>query len=193
MQERYSWKNSTRALAKFREVQLQKICVATQLVNLSVFSNDLFLRLPTLSFLYLAGLPLGRMRRKDSAGLSFTFIQWSKKNDINISIKLHNVYRSHPEMEITKNKIHQLRYRFQQIFKSITQPMVFFLKVLAFLLEITNIDNSLETFGLVLFFLRFKKSIGLYGFSSGFQVVLFIFHQCLISICTNIRFIKMFL
>jgi hypothetical protein len=50
------------------------VAVATQLVPLSVFSNDLFLGLPTLSFLYLADVPLGRMRRKDSAGFSFKFI-----------------------------------------------------------------------------------------------------------------------
>jgi hypothetical protein len=41
-----------------------------------------------------------------------------------------------------------------------------------------------------LFFLRFLKSIGWFGFSYGFLVVLNLFHQCFILICTNIHSIK---
>jgi hypothetical protein len=37
-------------------------------------------------------------------------------------------------------------------------------------------DKSLETFGSQIFFLRFLKSIGWYGFSYGFFVVLNLFH-----------------
>ncbi len=50
--------------------------------------------------------------------------------------------------------------------------------------------KSLETSGSRIFFLRFLKSIGWYGFSYGFLPVLNLFHQCFILICTNIHSIK---
>jgi hypothetical protein len=50
--------------------------------------------------------------------------------------------------------------------------------------------KSLETSGSRIFFLRYLKSIGCYGFSYGFLAVLNLFHQCFILIFTNIHSIK---
>ncbi len=56
-----------------------------------------------------------------------------------------------------------------------------------FLLEITKIGKSLETFGSRIDFLRFLKSIGWYGFPYGFLVVLNLFHKfyCLKLLLVN--------
>jgi hypothetical protein len=47
--------------------------------------------------------------------------------------------------------------------------------------------NSLETFGSQIFFLRFLKSIGWYGFSYGFLVVFNLFLQCFVKVITNLH------
>jgi hypothetical protein len=54
-----------------------------------------------------------------------------------------------------------------------------------FCLESQQFGKSLETFGSKIFFLRFKKTIGWYGFSYVFLAVLDIFHQCFILFWTN--------
>jgi hypothetical protein len=59
--------------------------------------------------------------------------------------------------------------------------MDFFPKVLAFFWKSQTFDTILETFGLVWFFMRFKKSLSWYGFDT-FLVVLYLFHQCFILI-----------
>ncbi len=43
-----------------------------------------------------------------------------------------------------------------------------------------HLAKSLDTFGSQIFFLRFLKSIGWWGFSYGFLVVLNFFHQCFV-------------
>jgi hypothetical protein len=78
-----------------------------------------------------------------------------------------------------------------------TQTVQFFYRFLnpypslwIFLCKSQRFSESLETFGSRVFFLRFFKSIGWYGFSYGFLTVLNLFHQCFILICTNIHSIK---
>jgi hypothetical protein len=58
--------------------------------------------------------------------------------------------------------------------------MVFFPEVLAFFSEITNIWQKSRDFLFADFFSGFLTSIGWYGFSSGFLVVLNVFHQCFV-------------
>ncbi len=75
---------------------------------------------------------------------------------------------------------------FLQTFKSIPQGMGFFPKSPSFLFgNHKTFDKSS-----VWFFWRFLKSIGWYGISYGFLVVLYLFRLCFILICTNIHFIK---
>ncbi len=93
-----------------------------------------------------------------------------------------------PEMEFIKK--HRLGYRFldpyPRVWFSFPQSQLSFWKSQTF-------EKSLQTFGLVWFFLRFFKSICWYGFFYGFFVVLYLFHQCFIFLCTNIHFIKCYL
>jgi hypothetical protein len=58
--------------------------------------------------------------------------------------------------------------------------MVFFPKVLAFFLEITNIWQKSRDFLLADFFSGFLRSKGWYGFSYGFLVVFNVLHQCIV-------------
>ncbi len=51
-------------------------------------------------------------------------------------------------------------------------------------------SKSLETFGSRIFLLRFLKSIGWYGFSFGFLVVLMCFINVLFKFITNLKFYK---
>ncbi len=84
---------------------------------------------------------------------------------LNRKTRVRGTANNAPEMEITKNKSIGLATDFLKIFKSISYGMDFFL-------EFTNIGKSLKTFGSRIFFLIFLKSIGWYGFSYGFLVVL---------------------
>ena len=49
---------------------------------------------------------------------------------------------------------------------------------MVFFVKITKIWHKSRVFWFLDFFLRFIKSIGWYGFSYGFLVVLNVFHQC---------------
>ncbi len=55
-----------------------------------------------------------------------------------------------------------------------------------FLLEITKISKSLEIFGSLIFFLRFLKSIGLYGFSMDFSMDFCCFESVSSMFCFNL-------
>ncbi len=70
-----------------------------------------------------------------------------------------------PEMEITKNKNSQARL--QVFYRSLIHARVWFS-----FWKSQTFGKSLKTYGSGMFFLIFLKSIGWYGFSYGFLVVL---------------------
>ncbi len=59
-----------------------------------------------------------------------------------------------------------------------------------FLAKTQRFGKSLATFGSQIFFSRFFKSMGWYGFSYGFLIVLNMFHQCFIQSYYYFKFSK---
>jgi hypothetical protein len=89
-------------------------------------------------------------------------------------------------MEITKNKNpYGLGYWFSKDVEVHIYPRVCFS-----FWNSQTFGKGLETFGSRIFFLRFLKFLGWYGFSYEFLAALNAFHQCLFNVMTNLIFYK---